>query len=565
MIDEKDLNSPTENEGFADDGADNEAFRLESLERYPDAVPFEFEDGGDDAAADSDDSTQLPAATLAAIKNDLDKSRRRKAKPDTLALSLDRLRKVLQTSSPEEAEYTIESDPLLVDPLSGKPGSGSADITITERPVITERKPIKQLEDIDPLRTDTPAAMQPKPTTARPAKKASNKKRRALPVIPIIVGAGVVVAVVGGYIAYNSITSKAVTTSDDGTSSQTTKAEQTARTTSTSGEETLPTESAESGAQAFESQPLGAAQKNGGSDSDSETMSGVAPQTKAEVAAPTDALSNSKTESATRTRSNASSVHQQHSEPHKSPSTGTMGSQGGVMRSGGHASSETHRTPHTSSHTPVPDKKNTHARQTHTVAGATHGASHSLRHSTSAASASASVPTPQAKWNATASSKHGTEPRGKHPVDNEASKAKQATTHARHSVSEVKSSKNSRNESPASRGSGSTSIATNKETSDHGTTPRSSIIPAPLINIKSRSGVTTQYSIQVFSTAYRQDAERRLQQLQLRSISGAYISEQQVRGKTIYNVRFGSFRTKEDAEATLIRYSVSGGSVCRLR
>jgi hypothetical protein len=111
----------------------------------------------------------------------------------------------------------------------------------------------------------------------------------------------------------------------------------------------------------------------------------------------------------------------------------------------------------------------------------------------------------------------------------------------------------------------STSSISSKSANSTPPEPRNEVIPAPRVNLKSGNASTAQFSVQVFSTLYRQDAERRLQLLQGRSISGGYITEQQVRGRIIYNVRFGIFRTKEDAESALMRHAVSGGSICRLR
>jgi hypothetical protein len=121
------------------------------------------------------------------------------------------------------------------------------------------------------------------------------------------------------------------------------------------------------------------------------------------------------------------------------------------------------------------------------------------------------------------------------------------------------------NSTPTEHSTSALSVAKSESGVSQKTSSRVDIIPAPHMNLKSGNNSTAQFSVHVFSTLYRQDAERRLQLLQGRSISGGYITEQQVRGHTIYNVRFGIFRTKEDAEAALIRHAVSGGSICRLR
>ncbi|MFM8179968.1 MAG: hypothetical protein ACKOAG_12420, partial [Candidatus Kapaibacterium sp.] len=66
MIDEKDLHS-MDDDGFADEREDNGAFRLESMEQYPDASPFAIEEGSE--VSEESDSVKLPPATIAAIKS----------------------------------------------------------------------------------------------------------------------------------------------------------------------------------------------------------------------------------------------------------------------------------------------------------------------------------------------------------------------------------------------------------------------------------------------------------------------------------------------------------------
>ncbi|MFN4769834.1 MAG: SPOR domain-containing protein [Candidatus Kapaibacterium sp.] len=551
MIDEKDLDSPTDNDGFADESSDNGAFRLESLERYPDAVPFEFDDEADEPAGNSDDSTQLPPATLAAIKSDLDKGRRRKAKPDTLALSLDRLRKVLHTTSPEVAEFTLESDPLLVDPLAGKPEISSTDITISERPVITERKPVKPSDDGSSLDLDagdssqasTKADKSSKKASSSSAKDSSKKKRRALPVIPIIIGVGFLVASVGGYLAYRAISTKPGQVSGGNGSAESTATKKNGISDPTMAEKTATEKTV-----AEEAPAEASAESRLETSTQSETLAQDAVQSPAQP----DATGQSETSHQVAPSSRSS--EQTSTSSVSSKQTSTHNIRAGAAAPTG--SSGSHSTAHGAESVRQAIAQHSHqtskqiAKQTeHTV----------LRPKVSA-------PKDQHKHNSgTTGSAHASAHESAHatPVASVSKKTTSATLPA--AKTSPRESSKAANSTPTEHSTSALSVAKSESGVNQKTSSRVDIIPAPHMNLKSVNRSMAQFSVHVFSTFYRQDAERRLQLLQGRSISGGYITEQQVRGRTVYNVRFGIFRTKEDAEAALIRHAVSGGSICRLR
>ena len=74
----------------------------------------------------------------------------------------------------------------------------------------------------------------------------------------------------------------------------------------------------------------------------------------------------------------------------------------------------------------------------------------------------------------------------------------------------------------------------------------------------------TLYTIQVYSSPTKSDAEKRLAMLNRKGISG-YITEQNIKGEIWYRVRFGSFEKYEDAKSTIEKYGFKDAWIERIR
>ena len=72
------------------------------------------------------------------------------------------------------------------------------------------------------------------------------------------------------------------------------------------------------------------------------------------------------------------------------------------------------------------------------------------------------------------------------------------------------------------------------------------------------------YTIQVYSSPMKSDAEKRLTLLNQKGITG-YITEQNIKGEIWYRVRFGSFEKYEDAKNTIQRYGIKDVWIERIR
>lgn len=73
------------------------------------------------------------------------------------------------------------------------------------------------------------------------------------------------------------------------------------------------------------------------------------------------------------------------------------------------------------------------------------------------------------------------------------------------------------------------------------------------------------FVVQVFSSPSRDDADEWLQMLKEKSIADGYITEQQIKGKSWFRVRFGQYGNREDAEAAAIRFGFRQPWIARIR
>ncbi|MFM8569369.1 MAG: SPOR domain-containing protein [Candidatus Kapaibacterium sp.] len=579
MIDDKHLQS-MDDDGFADEREDNGAFRLESMEQYPNASPFAIEEGSE--ISEESDSVKLPPATIAAIKSDLETSRRRKAKPDTLELSLDRLRKVLHSTTEEVAEFTIQNDLLSIETTGFRASDTDEEFASVERPSLTQRKTKIKAMDA-PVWDDA----NPANTTAKSSRSSSTsgkRKRNVTPVpwIPIAAGVTGVSVIVGAYFFFAAKKAN----------------EETAAVTSVKSPDrvnTLPSPS--------QNRTAGSSGETSASVDGKVAQSPSAPDSVATIVsqpvAPVAPAASPVTSLADRARD----VPTANSHPddsvtvsHASPKPGTISS----SKSGSSkpSSSQTSLLSSTQS-------KPAQAQPGHTLTvDARKRPSSAPPGNVPAPIASRAMKEPERRTPASApqsksespSSWTSTPSRSESRTTKSTNSAVPAvgTSPSAASTKRITEQVLSRNDNPPSAKSSGTAISVTskspnsksntKSTTTTNTSTNTSANPSdraasatakPFVqstftaigSISVRNATTTnpRFSIQVHSTAYKVDADRWLERLRQRRVPEGYVTEQLVRGRVVYNVRFGSFRSKADAEAAMQKASLPMASVCRVQ
>jgi len=73
------------------------------------------------------------------------------------------------------------------------------------------------------------------------------------------------------------------------------------------------------------------------------------------------------------------------------------------------------------------------------------------------------------------------------------------------------------------------------------------------------------YTVQIYSTLSEDDALDWLVKLKLKNINSAFISQQKIRDKVWYRVRFGAFQTKQDAKEAADRYGFAQSWIDRVK
>ena len=73
------------------------------------------------------------------------------------------------------------------------------------------------------------------------------------------------------------------------------------------------------------------------------------------------------------------------------------------------------------------------------------------------------------------------------------------------------------------------------------------------------------FTVQIYSSPSREDAESWLGQLKAQEIPYAMISEQEIKGRTWYRVRYGKFETKEAARASALELGYSQSWIDRIK
>lgn len=73
------------------------------------------------------------------------------------------------------------------------------------------------------------------------------------------------------------------------------------------------------------------------------------------------------------------------------------------------------------------------------------------------------------------------------------------------------------------------------------------------------------FTVQIYSSPSKEDAESWLGQLKARQVPDATITEQEIKGRTWYRVRFGKFETKEDARSSALKLGYSKSWIDRIK
>ncbi|MBL7999389.1 MAG: SPOR domain-containing protein [Candidatus Kapabacteria bacterium] len=90
------------------------------------------------------------------------------------------------------------------------------------------------------------------------------------------------------------------------------------------------------------------------------------------------------------------------------------------------------------------------------------------------------------------------------------------------------------------------------------------LVPKPVLRDvpASPNGI---FTVQVYATPSRDDAEEWMERLKDKNVSGAFITTQSIRGQTYYRVRFGTYQTRQEAEIAAMKLGYSAGWVDRVR
>ena len=73
------------------------------------------------------------------------------------------------------------------------------------------------------------------------------------------------------------------------------------------------------------------------------------------------------------------------------------------------------------------------------------------------------------------------------------------------------------------------------------------------------------FTVQIYSSPSREDAESWLGQLKARQAPNAMITEQEIKGRTWYRVRYGKFETKDAARASALELGYSQSWIDRVK
>jgi cell division septation protein DedD len=90
------------------------------------------------------------------------------------------------------------------------------------------------------------------------------------------------------------------------------------------------------------------------------------------------------------------------------------------------------------------------------------------------------------------------------------------------------------------------------------------LIPKPVIR-SAPASTKGLYTVQVYSSPSREDAEDWLGRLREKNLDATFISKQNVRGTTYFRVRFGAYTTKEEAETAAMKSGYASGWIDRVK
>lgn len=80
-----------------------------------------------------------------------------------------------------------------------------------------------------------------------------------------------------------------------------------------------------------------------------------------------------------------------------------------------------------------------------------------------------------------------------------------------------------------------------------------------------RDNVKEEFSVQIYASPSKEDANRWLEKLRAKDVIDAFISEQMIRDVKWYRVRFGKYNTREEARAAALRYGFAQTWIDRVK
>lgn len=95
-----------------------------------------------------------------------------------------------------------------------------------------------------------------------------------------------------------------------------------------------------------------------------------------------------------------------------------------------------------------------------------------------------------------------------------------------------------------------------------------SIIPERKTETKKpfvRDNVKEEFTVQIYASPSKEDANRWLEKLRAKSVNDAFISEQMIRDVKWYRVRFGQYDSRDEAKAAALRYGFAQTWIDRVK
>ncbi len=517
-----------QNDEFPDESSSNASFQLDAMDSYPAELPYSPASADDTPQSSSSDavSSDTPladAGLIATLKEDLERSRIQKSKKDSLEDSINKLKQQLHKtddavesdedpvpsdldSTPAEAEFdSAPVDDIGVEPVMIAPQEEEASVPVTE--IQTE------LPEDSP---SEPIVMNESPTP----------RRKVWPIAAVV---AVISLSAGGYwwMASHPVTPPTQTTA-------TTKTEEPkhavadAHTAENHGPENEATAKPEHENEAAHASPT-SAENHAEADKPAVAEHGKTEHSEGKEApkAPT---------SHEHAASNSSSAATTHKEPE-------------------HASPKTNKHEPSLAHNSAADHKSTAAAHTE------------QKPKSSEKKEAEKTPAKESPKLAMHTEPEKTKPAQK-PSRTEAEETKTAKEKPSAQLQKPKPVEIQKKEKDAKNltapSTSSTQTASNSTTATNPDKWEPKLIAKPVMKSAPASSKGL-YTVQIYSSPSREDAEEWIKRLKTKNIDGSFVSKQTVRGTTYYRVRFGQFSTREEAEGAALHSGFASGWVDRVK